>query len=407
MFVRVVLAAFLSIGFCQFTKADGPKTFADGPQIPILAWGGIPYDKATAERYAELANAGFNMTYNGAADADMMERLLDLGHANGVKQLISFSQLEREPEAVARRFMNHAGMGGYYLRDEPGAKLFPKLGEWARRIQSVDKKNPCYVNLFPTYGIPDQWETPTYAKYLEAFVAQVPVPMLSWDHYPVIQEGATVRLRPDYYENLEMCSAFARKANRPVWAFVLSVAHDPYPVAEISHLRVQAFSDLAYGAQVIQYFTYWTTPSGAWNFHEGPIGIDGKRTPTYDRVKQVNAEIQSLRGVFLGSKVAAVAHAGNNLPNGTSRYTPAAPVKLLETEGDGGAVVSLLERGQRRFLVVVNRDLHNKLPVKASFDASADVHAAAKDGSIKPLENSSASSSLEPGDVAVFTWIAK
>ena len=41
----------------------------------------------------------------------------------------------------------------------------------------------------------------------------------------------------------EMCSAVARKANRPVWAFVLCVAHNPYPVAEISHLRVQAFSD--------------------------------------------------------------------------------------------------------------------------------------------------------------------
>jgi hypothetical protein len=44
----------------------------------------------------------------------------------------------------------------------------------------------------------------------------------------------------------------------------------------IEHLRVQAFSDLAYGAQAIQYFHVLDEQSDVWNFHEGPID---RRTP--------------------------------------------------------------------------------------------------------------------------------
>jgi hypothetical protein len=314
--------------------------------------------------------------------------------------------LQKDPEAAARRFKDHPGNGGYYLRDEPGASQFPELAAWAKRIQSVDSVHPCYVNLFPTYGIPAQWETPDYPKYVERFISAVPTPMLSFDHYPVHREGKDPsgdRVRGDYYYNLEVCSAAARKAKRPMWAFVLSTAHNPYPVAEISHMRLQAFSDLAYGAQAIQYFTYWTSKSSVWNFHQGPIEVDGSRTPTYDRVKQLNAEIQAVRGAFLGSRVISVAHTGESLPQGTTRYAPAPPVTSLETEG-AGAVVSLLENGGHRFLVVVNRDLHKPMPLHVTFDQSAGVKVAAKDGTVRPAAGADQPMSLEPGDVAVFTW---
>src|SRR5437868_3488260 len=88
---------------------------------------------------------------------------------------------------------------------------------------------------------------------------------------------------------------------RPLQAttFALTVAHGPYPIPTIEQLRVQVFSDLAYGAQGIQYFTYWTSKSDTWNFHEAPIDVSGKRTAVYDRVKQMNAEIRALSPVFL------------------------------------------------------------------------------------------------------------
>jgi hypothetical protein len=410
-FTGVMFASIVALFCTRVTgAAEPPQTLNAGPQMTIMAWGGVPYDQASPARFAEMAEAGFNLNFSGTPNVEITQKVLDLGQAHGVKQLISLPDLERDPEATATRFKDHPATGGYYLRDEPGASLFPKLGAWAKRIQSVDAAHPCYVNLFPTYGIPAQWETPTYEKYLERFVAEVPVPMLSWDHYPVVREGKDEsgdRLRGDFYYNLELCSAAARKANRPVWAFALAVAHNPYPIPTVAHLRVQAFSDLAYGAQAIQYFTYWTHKSSVWNFHQAPIEVDGSRTPTFDRVKQVNGEIQALRTAFLGSAVIGVGHTGAQIPHGTTHYTPAAPVKSLETQGTG-AVVSLLEKDKQRFLVVVNRDIHQPMPLAVAFDPAAGVRIAGRDGTLKPIDaDGAARRELEPGDIAVFTWPAK
>jgi hypothetical protein len=409
--MRLLTAAALSCLILLATRAPAAETAEDslakGPAMQILAWGGVPANYATPERFAELAECGFTTSYSGAGDVAQMRKLLDTAHSQNVKLLVSLAALESDPEGTAKQLKDHPGVAGYYLRDEPEATLFPKLAAWTKRIQSVDKVNPCYVNLFPTYATPDQLAAKNYEQYLEQFIAQVPVPMLSWDHYPVIRTGkdeSSDSLRGDFYYNLELCAAAARKAERPVWAFALSVAHNSYPVVTVAHLRLQAFSDLAYGAQTIQYFTYWTSPSSVWNFHEAPISEDGKRTATYDRVKQVNREIQALRGAFVGGKVIAVGHTGDSIPYGTTHYTPAAPVKSLETSGGAGAVVSQISKGKQRFLVVVNRDLQKPLQLKVSFDPSAKVRTASKDGTLHASENSNHTILIDPGDVGVFEW---
>jgi hypothetical protein len=226
----------------------------------------------------------------------------------------------------------------------------------------------------------------------------VPVPFLSFDHYPVV--GKT--LRAEWYENLEQARAAAASADKPLWAFALAVAHDPYPVPTVAELRLQVFSDLAYGAQAIQYFTYWTLRSDTWNFHEAPIDVNGKRTAVYDRVKQVNAEIRGLSRAFLGSKVLRIGHTGA-LPRGTAAFAPEAPVKSVETAG-GGAVVSLLAKGESRFLTIVNRDFQVAVPLVVQFDGSRTVSELQKDGTTRAITNAPDARELAPGGVVVLTW---
>jgi hypothetical protein len=234
------------------------------------------------------------------------------------------------------------------------------------------------------------------------------VQVLSFDHYPVIRAGQSgAALRPQWYENLEAVSAAARKADKPFWAFALATAHGPYPVPEISHLRVQIYSDLAYGAQAIQYFTYWTPTPEVWNFHEGPVTADGKRTAVYDRVRQMNQEVQSLRGVFLGARVRSVGHPGDKLPAGTKAYQPSAPVRELRTPG-GGAVVSRLANRGREFLVVINRDVQHDVSLEVTLDGSAAVQRVEKDGSLRDLGGDpKVQTKIGPGDAAIFAWMAK
>jgi hypothetical protein len=230
--------------------------------------------------------------------------------------------------------------------------------------------------------------------------------MLSFDHYPIRRTGddpATDVVNPDFYQNLEICSAAARRANRPLQAFALLVAHHPYPIPTIEHLRLQAYSNLAYGTQVLQYFTYWTPESTVWNFHEAPIAVDGKRTPTYDLVKTFNAELQAVRGVFVGSAVESVGHTGDAIPAGTTRYQPTAPVKSLSTTGEGVAA-SHLRKGKQRFLLLVNRDIHRPTTTILEFDGSTPIQSVAKDGKLHPIKGTSHTATISPGDAVVVTW---
>jgi hypothetical protein len=120
----------------------------------------------------------------------------------------------------------------------------------------------------------------------------------------------------------------------------------------------------------------------------------------------VNRELQSLRGVFVGSKVESIGHSGAAIPAGTRAYVPAAPVSSLKTEGSG-AVVSLLTNGRRKFLMVVNRDFEKEMPLHVSFDPTASVRRVAKDGTLTALTDSRHESNTPPGDAAIFMWASK
>jgi hypothetical protein len=390
--------SFLVLGvLAALLPAEARTKSPEKERIPVLAWFGVPEKETTPERYRELADCGFNLNFSGFSNLTTTATALDIAQSAGVAQYISLPELQKDPEGTARRFKDHPALAGYHLRDEPSAADFPHLAKWARRIQAVDPQHPCYVNLFPNYATPAQLAAKSYREYVERFAAEVPVPFLSFDHYPVTAGG----LRSGWYENLEIVSEVARKSGKPFWAFALAVAHDPYPEAQLEHLRLQAFSDLAYGAACVQYFTYWTPESTVWNFHLAPIDVAGKRTPVYDRVRQVNAEVQGLARVFSGATVVSVGHTGA-LPSGTHAYEPADPVVRLDT-GGRGAVVSLLEKGRSRYLVIVNRDYREALPLTVELKKKARVREERKDGKSEKVSRTLVRQ-VEPGDVVVLRW---
>ena len=89
-----------------------------------------------------------------------------------------------------------------------------------------------------------------------------------------------------------------------------STSHYHYPVPTIGHLRLQMYADLAYGAQCLQYFTYWTPVGTRWDFHAAPLNADGTKNETYCLIRDFNKEIQARADVFLGCEVRKVSHVG-------------------------------------------------------------------------------------------------
>jgi len=374
-------------------------------EIPILAWYSIPANETTVERYQEMKEAGINHSLSFFSNIDEMQKALDVAEKVGVKMLVACPELKKETEKTVNRFKNHPAVAGYHLIDEPNISLFPELSAWAKKIQSVDNKHFCYVNLFPNFADSMQLGTKNYKEYVQEYIKQIPVQFVSFDYYPVMKD----RLSKTWYENLELIAAESKKAGLPFWAFALTTNYDNDHVTPqtIAAMRLQIYSNLAYGAQGIQYFTYWSAtsvnaPSGE-DQRGAPISATGKRSVVYDRVKQMSREIQNLSGVFLGSKVISVRHTGlEKNPAGTIRLTslPKA-VKVLDTNG-APAIISVLEKGENCFLVVVNKDFLNSINLTVFGNES--LKKVLKDGTVVPASAYDNSLELDPGDVAVFMF---
>ncbi len=369
--------------------------------LPILAWHGIPADQLTHSRFVELREAGFTHNFSFLSKAEEVAKALDLAAKTDVKMIITCEELQSEPEKTVRRFMNHPALAGYFLRDEPAVKDFAELGAWAKRIKAVDSNHFCYLNLFPN-GPKEHLDgigAKSYADYVNQFDEQVPLSFLSFDHYPITTGG----LKAEWYENLEDIARISTERNKDFWAFALATRHLTYPLPTLAMLRLQMYSNLAYGAQGLQYFTYSTPEdSRIWDFQDGIIGLDGKRTVVYDLVKALNQELQAVSGVFKDAKVISVRHTGDIIPRGTLRLNQApAPIKVLATEGKG-AVVSHLKKGKRQFLVIVNRDYES--PMKLTLVADPSLKRVMKDGTLISADVYTPITMVDPGDAMIYCW---
>jgi len=365
-----------------------------------MAWAGIPESETNLERFLELKEMGININLSNYPTADAMQKALDLAQTAGIKMVTSCPELKSDPEKTVKRFINHPALAGYFLRDEPVRKDFAELGDWAKKIEAIDKNHFCFVNLIASINTTktDALGTSTYAEYVNTFATEVPSQLLSFDFYPILTGG----IHESWYAGLEVFSAEAKKLGKPFWAFGLASSYNElHPIPTLPALRLQLYSDLAYGAQGLEFWAYWMSQGLSC----APIGLDGKRTIVYDRIKTINNEIQNLAGVFVGAKMVSVKHTGVVIPKGTSQLTslPSA-IKVFETEG-AGALVSILENGPNTFFVVVNRDLNKSMPFTILGDSS--LKKVLKDGSIVKASAYANTGDIEPGDVSIYMFLTK
>ncbi|HEY5511754.1 MAG TPA: hypothetical protein VIK10_12090 [Prolixibacteraceae bacterium] len=390
---------------CVFAIVCSSSVMAQGKiasdkQLPIMAWAGIPAGETNVERFKELKEMGINVNLSNYPNADAMQKALDLAQQVGIKMVTSCPELKTDVEKTVKRFMNHPALAGYFLRDEPIRKDFAELGLWAKKIEAIDSEHFCFVNLIASIHTTNTevLGTASYADYVSTFAKEVPTQLLSFDFYPVLVDGVHER----WYEGLEVFSAEARKLGKPFWAFALASSYNElHPIPTIPALRLQLYSNLAYGAQGLEYWAYWMSQG----LRSAPIGLDGKRTVVYDRIKEVNKEIQNLAGVFVGAKVVSVKHTGVVIPRGTSQLSTLPwAVKVFETEGSG-SLVSTMENGDNTFFIVVNCDLKKSMAITIFGDESLKI--VLKDGSIVKASIYANTTEIEPGDIVVYMFPTK
>lgn len=377
-----------------------------GKRFPILAWYSIRPDSAiTRERYLEMADCGFNISFSHFSKRAEVQKALDACRGTGVMQMVTTGDLESNTAEVVNQFKNDEMVAGWFLRDEPVCDGFKALREFKDRILSADDQHCLYLNLLPNYVSPKDLQAKDYRDYVRRFVEEVNLGQISFDNYPIIEDGQRhTSVRSEFYGNLEDAMAVSQASGQPMWAFALSTAHDPYPVATREILRLEVFSNLAYGAQCIQYFTYWNPGRSTWNFNTAPISLDGQRTHVWYLVRSLNKEIQALAPVFLGAKVLDVSHTGETIPQQTHRLSSLpAPFTGLNPN-DGAFIVSHMQNGEKNYLLIVNRDLHDAHAVQMERTGKAKQVIYEKQALCFRKAPSKISQTLGPGDYLLFQW---
>ena len=336
-------------------------------EIPILGFIGAYSADHRLEDYRAMRDAGFDVSVDGYDSIGEITLSLNLARQVGIKLMVAGRQIMDFPAETAEAIRNHPALFGYMLGDEPRMDDFDTYKHRYHAIRAADSTHLCYQNLFPYYGdeLLETIGAASYEEYLRKF-SEIPLPQISFDFYPIWDYD----IRPTWYYTLEAVRRESLRTGVPFWAFVLSTPHVGYPQPTLEMLRLQIYSNLAYGAQAIQYFTFRTPPpDDTYDYHNGPITLEGQKTETYNIVRDMNRELREAIPFFDGCTVERVGHL-LEVPLGTERFKGMPRgLRRLKVVGTRGAVVSVLRQGDKRYLAVVNKDFETDLRVDIAFSS--------------------------------------
>ena len=400
--LNILSWAFVLLFVCACAQDINKE--AEQECIPIFVYHAIPEKFTDLEHYQEMADAGITLSTPVLDSIDFILKALDYSATTGTKAVVSCSDFENRTEEFVAKVKDHPGLGGYFLADEPGTGSFERLAEWVERIRKVDPDTThlLYVNLLPIYAFGNEEE---YREHLETYCNTMPLPYISFDYYPVLwdKENEQIVVSPFWYQNLQMVADMAKKTGKRFSGFALATAHSIFPIPTMAHLRFQTYTNLAYGAQSLQYFTYYTPKSyDENNFHLGPITCKGKRSQVYEILRDMNKELQQRAFVFMGSNMESVYHLGDSLPVGTTALETL-PAHFLQLDTHGrNALVSTLSKGNEKYVVLVNGSPVDPLIVDIETDSL--VQRVRRDGSLVRADLYDVNYSIEPGSCEIFTY---
>lgn len=317
----------------------------EGRKFPILAYG-APY---IHQAYIDMEECGFTLCI---PEKQNLSKHLDASKGTGIKVIchVYFNMSGSEPSIrqwdrnfiFEHKFDEQVAMWSFC--DEPIVNekdwTVQNLKSATKSIRNLDSTHPIFLNW--SAGTTEYWDL----EMSEFF---------SYDHYPLKFYKYPIGEKDPYY-----CTYYGRtyvgwiynnikaynvaKQNDTFWnGFANSITQDDNrPEVEERHLRLAQFVNLGCGAQMLSYYKYmnWYNsdgtlkPYGAKGYydvngsraysstdgvqHGAPINNDGSHNPSWEMVRNVNKEVNSFAGLFLGMrlKTASVLNSDyNQLPS--------------------------------------------------------------------------------------------
>ena len=225
----------------------------------------------------------------------------------GKTELAGLMHEKRPLSAYAKakkKYVPHPAIMAVDIGDEPSKSDFAHYAKVVKYLNGELPGVTFTLNLFPSYGshiarTPEerlkQLGTASYQDYVRSYCEMFPtMKELSSDFYPYSAPPKEV----DAYilRRLADLSVLSRASREYGKRLVLTMqANSLFPELEMDlpRLRYQAFTALAFGVRRAIWVCY--TPS--W-WENNILEKDGSKTPRYDRVRTVNAELHALARDF-------------------------------------------------------------------------------------------------------------
>ena len=390
-------------------------------KFPIIAYSPVTDERIpTKADFDTLKACGFNcaMTlFNHDEYFDLMGEIKDLG-ISFIPILDNYTNRGdtagiREFIANTRQFMRDHDIpdsliGGYRIKDEPPYNNIYNMPPCYNAARSADPTVMPIINLpaepsgdfKPNAPRRSYSANPTsradMSKYLSIFYDAVYPGVLSYDYYPLLYNSSTKSIEvndSDFYYNLQLFARLSKEKGIPFWTFCESsnvryckIGDKNYkerPVATENHLRYEAFSALAFGAQGINYWRYSDRgddysslyKNGEYMLYLTALTDSlGNCEPAWKCAQTVNREIKRYEEVFLGAELRSYSFFDSGL--NTDRYVrPTDGADIPEYDGlidikavsGKGVLVSHLYKNGLNHIILVNQDPFNSTKVKIGY----------------------------------------
>ena len=368
----LMLGALLFNAGCASVASKAPQRWQVGEPIATYYAGPAITDPVARQ----MKEGGFNLVWCSEQEMDTAQRhglRVLLRDALLCPQTLDDPAQLAKLDALIERVKNHPSLYAYWIIDEPGAALFPGLGQLVAHLRTRDPVHLTDINLFPTYakdeqlGVKGDTEA-AYREYLRQFIETVKPDLLSYDHY----HFAVGHDSDQYFLNLGLIRRAALDAGIPFLNIVQGCSWDPsMRVPNGDEMRWLNYTSLAYGAQGLSYYVY------GYPKHEGGMArADGTTTPQYEAARVLNrefvaiaAQLQPLRS--LGAyHVGKVYRGAEPVPSSSLFRLDASAMDLDPLPADGmllgcfGKPGAAGKIGRPTHVLVVNLDYRN--PVRAA-----------------------------------------
>ena len=279
-------------------------------------------DYCTQEQYNYIAESGLNAIYGLYEPWGMIkdgknanERALEYAQNAGIQFYIRdfdvATALAEEDEALFHKYfdkyLKYNSFGGALVIDEPPIKEFENITTLKTNWDKFIPDKHFYVNLNPiiqSFAYLGLNEGESYQEhYVRRFVNECTPPVLSFDNYPMKQDGwGDPDLLAEFLLNLQICAEEAERAGIPLWCFIQNYQYgNGMRNTDEAAIRFQIMCSMAYGIKGYQYFCYYT-PVGDSALNEDQsamISKTGERTQHYYDCQKINREILAMDHVYL------------------------------------------------------------------------------------------------------------